>query len=248
MRQFFIIGHNPNVLADAVNYLQAGANALEPDIHWVNGAYYMGEGTTSTDLSLANYLAGLSLALTTSPALTPALIMFDTKNSTGNIVNLFDCIQTNFSNQFKDTAIMVTRSQATEDEYVFFGPGASVLSPNNALGVDEHTEPEFVDSFFQSLNIPNYTYADGISILAPLLSIFFKGRIERAVAMRDKGDSFKLVYSWTLDSSSDIDMFLKLNPDGLITDTPAALKEIITTNFSQQYQLAPVGYNPFNPQ
>ena len=246
MRQFFIIGHNPNVLADAINYLQAGANALEPDIHSVNGVYYMGEGTTGTDLSLERYLEGLSLALKTNPALTPSLIMFDTKNSTGNIVNLFDCIQTNFSDQFKDTAIMVTRSQATEDEYFFFGPGGPVLSPGNALGIDEHTEPEYVDSFFKSLNVPNYTYADGISILAPLLSVFFMARIERAVAMRDKGDSFKLVYSWTLDSTTDIETFLNLNPDGLITDNPAALKEIITTKYSRQYQLAPIGYNPFN--
>jgi hypothetical protein len=245
MRQFFIIGHNPNTIADAVNYLQAGANALEPDIHSINGVYYMGEGTTSTDLSLVSYLQGLSLALQTTPALTPALIMFDTKNSDGNIPDLISCIQTNFSAQFTDTAIMVTRSQATEDEYVFFGPAAPILPPNMALGVDEHTEPEYVDSFFKSLNVSSYTYADGISILAPLLSILFKGRIERAVALRDAGNSFKLVYSWTLDSPSDIDMFLNLNPDGLITDNPASLKEIITTQFAQQYQLAQPGYNPF---
>ena len=205
----------------------------------------MGEGTTSTDLSLVSYLQGLSLALQTNPALTPALIMFDTKNSDGNISDLFACIQTNFSAQFAGTAIMVTRSQATEDEFVFFGPGAQLLDPNRALGVDEHTEPEYADSFFKSLSVPNYTYADGISIQVPLLADLFKGRIERAVALRDAGNSFKLVYSWTLDQTSEIRGFLNINPDGLITDNPAALKEILTTEFSQQYQLAQVGYNPF---
>ncbi len=245
MRQFFIIGHNPNKVADAINYLQAGANALEPDIHAVDGIYYMGEGTTSTDLSLANYLKGLSLAFQTNPALIPALIMFDTKNSDGNILELFDCIDTNFSNQFNGTCITVTRSLATEDEHVFFQAGASVLSPNRALGVDEHTEPEFTDAFFRSLNVPNYTYADGISIQIPLLADFFIGRIKRAVALRDGGNSFKLVYAWTLDLPFEINQFLNLDPDGLITDSPAALKEILTNNFSDRFQLAQVGYNPF---
>jgi hypothetical protein len=245
MRQFFIIGHNPNKVSDAINYLQAGANALEPDIHFVNGAWYMGEGTTSTDLSLVDYLTALSLALRTTPALTPALIMFDTKNSTGNIPALFDCIQANFSAQFADTVITVTRSQAQEDEFTFFAPGATLLSPNRALGVDEHTEPDYVDSFFKTLNVPNYTYADGISILAPLLAGLFKGRIERAVALRDGGNSFKFVYSWTLDSPGDIEEFLNINPDGLITDSPAALKQIITTQYAEQYQIAQLGYNPF---
>ncbi len=245
MRQFYIIGHNPNTVADALNYLRSGANALEPDVHFTNGAYYMGEGTTSTDLSLTDYLKGLSLALTTTPVLIPALIMFDTKNSNGSIPELLDCIQTNFSAQYKDTVITITRSQATADEHVFFGPGAALLRPNQALGVDEHTEPEFTDLFFKSLNITNYTYADGISIQIPFLADIYKGRIKRAVAMRDKGNSFKLVYSWTLDMALEINTFLKLNPDGLITDHPAALKEILTTKFSQQYQLAQVGYNPF---
>jgi hypothetical protein len=197
MRQFFIIGHNPNKVADAINCLMAGANALEPDVHFTNGTYYMGEGTTSTDLSLAGYLQGLTLALNTNPALIPALIMFDTKNSNGSIPDLFNCIEINFSVQFKGTAIIVTRSQATEDDHVFFAPGALLLSPNRALGVDEHTEPEFVDSFFKSINAPSYTYADGISIQVPLLALIYKGRIKRAIAMRDAGNSFKLVYSWT---------------------------------------------------
>jgi len=245
MRQFFIIGHNPNTVADAINYIQAGANALEPDIHSINGEYFIGEGTTSTDLSLVNYLKSLSLALQTTPELTPALIMFDTKNSDGNIAELFDCIQTNFSNQFKDTAIMVTRSQAQQDEFFFFRPAATILPSNWAVGVDEHTDPLVADPFFKTLNIPSYTYADGISILAPLFGGLFKRNIEQAVAMRDAGNSFKLVYSWTLDSPVEIRSFLNFGPDGLITDSPAALKEIITNEFSQQYQLAQAGYNPF---
>ncbi|MGZ4054684.1 MAG: glycerophosphodiester phosphodiesterase [Bacteroidia bacterium] len=245
MRQFFIIGHNPNTVADAINYLTAGANALEPDVHFTNGVYYMGEGTTSTDLSLTDYLQKLSLALNVNPALTPALIMFDTKNSNGNIPDLLNCIQTNFSAQFKDTAILITRNHATEEEHIFFAPAAGSLSPNKALGIDEHNEPEFADSFFKSLNVSSYTYADGISIKVPLLADLFIGRIKRAVKMRDAGNSFKMVYAWTLDSPDEIKAFLNLNPDGLITDSPAALKGIITNQFANQLQVASLGYNPF---
>ena len=242
MRQFFIIGHNPNRVVDAINYLQAGANAIEPDIHFVNGICYVGEGTTSTDLTLTDYLEGLSSILDIHTELIPSLITFDTKNSTGDIKALFENIQTNFSNKFKDTVIFVTRSQATEEEYVFFEPS---VPTKYALGIDEHTEPEFVDAFFKSMNVPNYTYADGISIQVPLLADLYLDRIKRAITMRDKGNSFKLVYSWTIDESYEIESFLKLNPDGLITDSPSNLKEIITTKFSTQYQIAKLGYNPF---
>jgi len=245
MRQFFIIGHNPNTVADAVSCLQAGANALEPDIHSIDGAYYMGEGTSSTDLSLEDYLQGLAVAFETSPELTPALVMFDTKNSDGDIAALFESISANFSNQFADTAIMITRSQGQQEEFDFFEPGAMLLSPNRALGIDEHTDPFYADSFFKALNVPNYTYADGISIQVPFLADIYKGRIKKAIQMRDKGNSFKLVYSWTIDSESEIEGFLKLNPDGLITDDPARLKTILTTQFSDTLQLAQVGYNPF---
>ncbi|WP_295676048.1 hypothetical protein [uncultured Mucilaginibacter sp.] len=171
--------------------------------------------------------------------------MFDTKNSNGNIAALFDCIEINFSGQFPDTLIMVTRSQAQGSEFTFFAPGATILSPNRALGIDEHTNPLDADAFFKALNVPNYTFADGISIQVPLLADIYKERIKQAIAIRDAGGSFKLVYSWTLDLQSEIIGFLKLNPDGLITDSPAALKGILTSQFSEQYQMAQVGYNPF---
>ena len=246
MRNFFIIGHNPNKVADAMNYLRSGANALEPDVHFTNGDFYMGEGTTSTDLLLSVYLQNLVLQLKIDPIYTPALTMFDTKNSDGSIVSMMNIIQTNFTSQFSSTAIIITRSQATEDEHVFFAPAAGLLPANWALGVDEHTEPDFTDAFFKSLNAPRYTYADGISIQLPLLTRIFWERIKRAIPMRDSGTAFKMVYSWTLDSDADIKSFLQINADGLITDNPAAIKQIITSApFSGQYSLAPVGYNPF---
>ncbi|HXD93079.1 MAG TPA: hypothetical protein VNX01_07680 [Bacteroidia bacterium] len=242
MRNFFIIGHNPNTVADAMRYLQTGANALEPDVHFVNGDFYMGEGTTSTDLSLTMYLKGLTQQLVINPIYIPSLIMFDTKNSDGNIASMFECIQTNFSSQFNNTVIMITRSHATEDEHIFFSPMAGKLTANEGIGVDEHTNPKEADLFFKSLKVKNYTYADGISI--PVLSEIFWERIKNAVALRDTGSSFKMVYAWTLDHPMDIHSFLKLNPDGMITDSPAALKEILKS-YPDQYQLALLGYNPF---
>ncbi|MBF0456445.1 MAG: hypothetical protein HQK99_00940 [Nitrospirae bacterium] len=247
MRPFYIIGHNPNTVSDAMNYLRAGANAIEPDVHFTDGDFYMGEGTTSKDLSLADYLKGLTLQLRVSPSYVPALITFDTKNSTGNILAMLKCIQDNYSSQYEDTAILVTRSQATTDEHVFFQAATQATLPKKfAVGVDENTQPEYADVFYKSLEIKNYTYADGISIQLPLLSRIFWKRIEEAVSMRDKGDSFKMVYSWTLDLHDDIEAFLKLNVDGLITDSPGMLRKLIASDpFSKQYGLATVGDNPF---
>lgn len=245
MRPFFIIGHNPNTVADAINYLRAGANALEPDIHYVNGAYYMGEGTTSTDLSLENYLTGLANSIKLNPDLAPVLIMFDTKESGGNIPALFELVKKTFTGEFPDTVITITRSLGGADEHVFFEHGAASLPANCGFGIDEHTEPDYADAFFKSMNVKNYTYADGISIQLPLLAYFFTGRIKKAVALRDKGNSFKMVYAWTLDHPGEIVSYLKLNPDGLITDNPAALKDILVTKFKDKFELAKPGYNPF---
>jgi hypothetical protein len=245
MRNFFIIGHNPNTVADALRYLQSGANALEPDVHFTNNDFYVGEGTTGTDLLLSAYLQGLSQQLTVNPRYTPALIMFDTKSSDGNILSMLQCIQTNFSAAFPNTAIVITRDQATADEHMFFSPAAGHLAVNGAVGVDENTEPEMANAFFRSLGIKNFTFGDGISI--PLLSQFFWNSIKRAVAMRDAGGSFRMVYAWTLDTPLDINSFLKLDTDGMITDSPGAVKEIVeSAPFAGQYQLAPVGYNPFS--
>ena len=36
-----------------------------------------------------------------------------------------------------------------------------------------------------------------------------------------------MVYAWTLDTTIDIDSFLKLNTDGMITDSPGAVREIV---------------------
>ncbi|HKC66913.1 MAG TPA: hypothetical protein VKG26_01690 [Bacteroidia bacterium] len=243
MRNFFIIGHNPNTVADAMQFLHAGANALEPDVHFTNNNFYMGEGTTSTDLSLTDYLTGLAQQLTLNPAFTPALIMFDTKNSTGPITDMLNCIRANYSAKFSQTVITITRSQITADEHLFFNPLTNKLNANEAIGVDEHTHPDDADIFFKSLNIKNYTYADGISVELPLLIDLFWARIKKAIALRDAGNSFKMVYTWTLDHPDAIHTFLKLNPDGMITDSPAALKDILKTY--PNFQLAPLGYNPF---
>ena len=75
------MGHNSNKVADALNYLRAGTNALEADIYSVNWTYYIGEETTRTDLSLANYVQELSLSLSANADLVPCLTMLDTKNS-----------------------------------------------------------------------------------------------------------------------------------------------------------------------
>ncbi|MGD1149123.1 MAG: hypothetical protein ABR961_14375 [Thermoanaerobaculaceae bacterium] len=34
MRKFYLIGHNPNSVGEAIRCLEAGANALEPDVCW----------------------------------------------------------------------------------------------------------------------------------------------------------------------------------------------------------------------
>jgi len=42
-RKFYLIAHNPNKVDEAVACLRGGANALEPDVYFENGDFYVME-------------------------------------------------------------------------------------------------------------------------------------------------------------------------------------------------------------
>jgi len=46
-RPFYIVGHNPNKIIDAVTALSYGANALEPDITYASDGQYRCYDTSS---------------------------------------------------------------------------------------------------------------------------------------------------------------------------------------------------------
>ena len=93
-QKLYIIGHNPNTLSEAEEFLRAGANALEPDICYdpeKPERFFVSHGTIgahpfTAEHSLVAYLTGLRELLTnTSNNFNLALIAFDTKTPSFDI-------------------------------------------------------------------------------------------------------------------------------------------------------------------
>ena len=118
-RKFYLIGHNPNNVQDAVAYLQAGANALEPDVCYDKGSktFYVHDEDVDflpswlySGPTLMSYLDNLVQALRGNQSLQLALISFDLKAPYSYDINaqLYDTIRTHFSQFFPKVSILTT--------------------------------------------------------------------------------------------------------------------------------------------
>src|SRR5579872_3219632 len=144
-RQFYIIGHNPNTIDEALANLKAGANALEPDIHFdmdFDGHFYVYHDNWSYPNSgvptLKEYLQAIGAALKADSSLNLALIAFDLKPHYNFDINeLYSLIRSNFSDEFPGTAILTTVGE-------FAGGNLLTKVQNNqrtneAVGIDQST-------------------------------------------------------------------------------------------------------------
>jgi hypothetical protein len=250
-RKFYLIGHNPNNVQDAVAYLQAGANALEPDVCYDKGSktFYVHDEVVDflpswlySGPTLMSYLDNLVQALRGNQSLQLALISFDLKAPYSYDINaqLYDTIRTHFSQFFPKVSILTTVGKS---KGMSFLAQVSPQHPNEAVGVDGGTTPDDVRTFFQTRGL-HVTYANGTTF-TPVTWI--KGSIVRAIQLRDQtpGGIFKLVYVWTVISSSHMQFYLDMGVDGIITGNVASLSNLIKTQYSNLYVLATQDDSPF---
>lgn len=255
-RPFYLIGHNPNSVDAAARCLEAGANALEPDVCYEpkEDTFYVHERIPLVPtwilrlfrkhLTLQQYLAGLKTYLAQSGRESQlALIAFDLKPPYDYDVNTLGAVvHANFGVHFPKVAILATVSD----------PGAMAwlanLAPNEtprAVGVDDNATPEEVDAFLRTRPV-RYTYANGTSV--PLLpTTCYLGDIRKAVTLRASGSAqgFRLVYAWTVNSERSMRAFLDSDVDGLITDRIERLRDLLQTKYAATYALATADHNPF---
>ena len=253
-RPFYLIGHNPNSVAAAARCLEAGANALEPDVCLERGGFFVHERIPLVPTwilrlfrkvpTLEQYLAGLKAYLAQSGrAKQLALIAFDLKPPYSyDLERLAELVRSVFSADLPGTAILFTVSDPGAMQWLaHLAPG----QPGRAVGVDNHATPEEVDAFFTARTLP-YTYADGTSI--PLLpTTCYLGLVRRGVALRKDGarPGFSLVYGWTVNGTRSMTAFLDSDVDGLITDRIERLRNLLQTKFLGRYVLATADDRPF---
>ena len=218
-RPFYIVGHNPNTPERALAFLQAGANALEPDLRLDEGERRVrdvifggrlrwppGGGAGPT---LSAYLSGLreQLAQTKTPA--PALIIWDLKPpfEIGWMSKALQTIRAEFGRYHPDTAMLYTAGN--KDGIAPLKELAALFVAGEAIGIDDHVAPDRLDAEFRSLPRPvPYTFSDGADLAA----------ITPAIAMRDRGGSFRLVYAWTVNRRSTMHELLAAGVDAIIVD------------------------------
>jgi hypothetical protein len=255
-QKFYIMGHNPNTLQEAADFLGAGANALEPDICFDSGKperYFVSHGGIGSnefipENNLVTYLSGLRRLITDDAnQYNLALIAFDIKTPSFDINEFIEIVFDNFSSfpVCDGVAILITVGSLS---HISFLNAYDQTKENVGLGIDEEKAPEDVAAGFRAQAQKRFTYANG-SIVPTIKFGLFKSimKAKGLQAMAD-GDGFKLIYAWVLNSDSYIRSYMDLHIDGMIVDqhtVPHLLEILREGHYARMYEVAQNGYNPF---
>lgn len=246
-RKFYAIGHNPNTIEEAGRFMQAGFNALGPDLNFSHGKYYIShDALPESEIekrSLINYLQGLRTFA--EHGLAAALIVFDVKAPVFNINNCLQLIHQHYLRYeaCKGTAIVFTTAKLKDEAFVTTFNNEIV---NAGVGIDEHPNPFEVWKALGSLK--NSVYGNGITTLLPKPGLY--NSIRTAKYIQAIG-GFKMVLVWVLSLEDSLRSYLKLGVDGILTDlkdTGTLLNLLQQPDFAARYELAQPGHNPFTNQ
>ena len=255
-QKFYIIGHNPNTLEEAEDFLKAGANALEPDICFDKSKpeqFFVSHGPPvgnpfTAEHSLVNYLTGLR-KLITDPRINYnlAMITFDIKTPTFDINKFISIVFENFSSFAicDGVALIITVPSLTS---VGFLNAYDQTKPNLAIGVDDEKSAKNVEAAFKASGQKKIVYANGNIVGNVELGLFKSIMAAKGVQAIGQGNSFSIIYTWVLHRNSSIRSFLDVHIDGIIVDldvVPRLLKILREDHFSAMYELAQNSYNPF---
>jgi hypothetical protein len=247
-RPFYIIGHNPNTLEEAKEFLREGANALEPDIVHSKGKYYVcHEPRPSYDNvpTVEHYLQQIKDVIIAGNY-NVALMILDLKVTDFDPNELISLVKQNFSGgPCNGIAMLMTHS----DDDDFVGQYKQIFD-NVGVGVDESGDaPEDIATRFRSRGHRNISYANGITTFLNKPGVFknvMQAQLHRAV---HEPDSFGIIYTWVLSREASMRRYLNAHIDGIMVDVTAVkrLRALLTeAPYRDAYELAQNGYNPFN--
>lgn len=253
-RKFYIIGHNPNSVDDAIQCLRDGANAIEPDIRYLpeyDEKFFVYDLATDNPKRhlLKDYLIGLAAALKVEQ-LNLALILFDLKPSYSVVMEdkglaymkeFFKQLNDYFFSNYKSIPVLLTVGDPSGKPLLV--TAKSYLQTNQAVGVDEGDTPVNVATFFNNQQMP-CSYANGTSSPFSSPEKFMK-IIKDAVALKKQSNNLKLVYTWTANALKTMRDFIDAGVDGMITDNVSKLKGVIDNEYPNEVTLARPTYNPF---
>lgn len=260
-RKFYIIAHNPNTIADAKAFLEAGANALEPDVCVSNGQFFISHDHSAfsnpftDEHSLVTYLKALRrLIIAEGSKINLALIMWDFKDPDAPIsINAFmQIVYDNFAKFPECAGIAMSVTNGSLAHVDFLTKYSPVMSDghtvtNVGVGIDEEKAPSDVSTAFAQGHQARYSYANGIITTGIKLGVFESMLAAKGVQATDPG--MKLIYTWVMADSASMRDFLHVGIDGIIVNlstVPALKAMLLEKDFAPKFELAKMGYNPWS--
>jgi hypothetical protein len=247
-RPFYIVGHNPNTLAEVREALAEGANAIEPDVNVYEdrpGELCISHGEGDADApSLAAYLKGLH-ELAAAPGSPLALVVFDCKPAVATPAlgeRLLNAIR-----QFLtfDLALTVVISVGKIAHGSIFDRIAGALRAREGAMIDAEDDPAEVAMYFRNRGIAHACYGNGISAFNGILGPRYRETIEHACLLKAAQFEPRFVYAWTVNDDDEIHEYLRIGVDGLISDDVRKLRSIaLSPEFAGVYRLAQRSDNP----
>ncbi len=254
---FYIVGHNPNSIEEVIAALDAGANAIEPDVNvyadrpdefCVGEAPLLdpGEGSSSDAPPLDEFLTALHEIAVQRPEL--ALVVFDCKPEVATPdrgAALMDAIRTRLT---YDTNLNVIVSVARCSEAVIFRSIGAGLGVREGGMIDEENDPAAVTTALGCAGVVHSAFGNGISFLNSVLGPHVRPSMERACALRAATSQPRFIYVWTVNDEDLMREYVRIGVDGIITGCPAALRKILSEpQFQTLARLATRDDNPFQP-
>jgi hypothetical protein len=262
-RPFYIVGHNPNSRDEVISVLNSGANAIEPDVnvYFHNPAQLCiseepspiglpgqrGFGGDDDAPSLELFLNQLHDIAIDRPEL--ALVVFDCKPMVARPwhgITLLNAIRKYLTN---DIPLNVIISVSSLSETAIFDNIKTALGPREGLMIDEENDPIAVSNFFFP-DVANQCYGNGISILGGpggLVGPNVRRSMEIACEFQAATDRIRFIYVWTVNSKSEMEEYLRIGVNGIITDDLPNLVNIVNRTPSSFLRLARRSDNPFVP-
>ncbi len=268
-RPFYIFAHNPNTVHDAEVALQAGANALEPDITVAEpdtsnpscgtGVLVSWDSSSPnrdglcSDTRFVDWLVGVHNLAIQYPGL--SLIAFDIKSraaDAGHGVVIRDAVRTYLNTG--PVNVNVIFSVATEDDGGVFDDILGTLGPREGVQIDAEDDPGAVVNFFTGRGyFDDIGYGDGTAFQGPHLP----RAIDRAAFLRASVGYPKVVtYVYTLDHITSMHSFIDSGVDGIIPDSfgvqasgdPSHITDLVNVvNEHPEIRVATRADNPFAP-
>lgn len=242
-RPFYNIAHNPNSLDLVYAALDAGANAIEPDVQHENGTIDIREvgGELSDPITHANVRSDLAPYLdgiAGRPEL--AAMIWDIKPTV-------EATNADFRAQFTSAleaaglppthSVLSLQSASMSD----FWPSASTGYGRDVSSVVSFpgygTDPS---QWYATARTNHVTFMGmGISQLVPVQLSVWYGPLTMAVNGRDRYGDLKKVEYWTIGSKAELRKMLDLGIDGIIADDNAMVASTLQEEpYRDLYRLA----------